>query len=108
MTKLLRRWGVALVAVGTAEEALEQFKRSRPDLILSDIGLPKMDGYALLREIRKLEADRELTPVPAVAITAYDSAKAQGRAVESGFQQYIAKPAEPKELIAAMLALLPN
>jgi two-component system CheB/CheR fusion protein len=108
LTLLLGRLGVALVAVSNAEDALQQFKRSRPDLILSDIGLPKMDGYALLREIRKLEADRKLPPVPAVAITAYDSVRAQGLAVESGFQQYLAKPTDPQELIAAMLALLPN
>ncbi len=105
---LLGRIGVALVAFGTAEEALAEFKRSRPDLILSDIGLPDMDGYALLREIRKLEAEQKSPPVPAVAITAYDSARAQAHAIESGFQQYLTKPAEPQELIAALAALLPN
>jgi two-component system CheB/CheR fusion protein len=103
---LLKRLGINLVAVGTAEQALQEYVAGRPDLIISDIGLPSMDGYQLIREIRKLETEQNAPAVPAMAMTAYDSNLAQARAIESGFQQYLTKPTEPQRLIAAMVALL--
>jgi two-component system CheB/CheR fusion protein len=108
MAVLLRRIGAVPVAVASAEEALEQLHLIRPDLIISDIGLPVMDGYALIREIRNLEIEQKRDPVPAMAMTAYDSVRAHARAVDSGFQQYLAKPVEPQQLLAALAGLLPK
>jgi two-component system CheB/CheR fusion protein len=105
---LLRRQGANPVDVATAQEALEQWEQTRPDVIISDIGLAGMDGYALMREIRKRERAQQRPPVPAMAMTAYDSIRAQARAVESGFQQYLTKPVDPQHLLAAIVALLPE
>ena len=94
--------GGRAVEAGNATEALAALVSSLPriDAILSDIGLPGTDGYALLETIRALPTDRGAVPV--IAVTAYASAADEARAKSHGFVAHIAKPYLPSVLIAAV------
>jgi signal transduction histidine kinase/CheY-like chemotaxis protein len=89
----------------SAEEALMLWEGMRPDLIVSDIGMPGMDGHAFIAEVRRREKHRDLAGVPAVALTAYARVQDRMRALTSGFQMHVAKPVEPAELLTVLSAL---
>ena len=89
---------------GSVTEALDRFSENIPDVIISDIGMPEASGYDLIRRIRALPADKG-GRVPAVALTAYASMADRTRALMEGFQNHVAKPTEPQELVAAVAAL---
>lgn len=97
--------GAKVIAVDSAQHALEAFNRSRADLILSDIGLGKVSGHELIQQIRQWEKARKTPPVPAVALTAYADEKNRTMALKSGFQQILVKPVEPLHLLTTLLAL---
>jgi CheY-like chemotaxis protein len=101
---LLRAWGADVTTAASAAEALVAFNDAPPDVLVSDIGMPRMDGYELLREVRK-RGDREGGRVPAVALTAYADAESRRLALESGFDEHVTKPADPKALVAAVARL---
>lgn len=89
----------AIVAVTSgASEALEQVRDFHPDLLVSDIAMPHTDGYTLLREIRRLPAGN----IPAVALTAHVQARDLQLAYAAGYQQHVAKPANPDALVDAV------
>jgi CheY-like chemotaxis protein len=95
--------------VATAEnvtEALEKIDRDQPDLLISDIGMPILDGYDLIRTIR----GREITPeqLPAIALTAFARTEDRRRAMLAGYQMHLAKPVDLHELIAAIMSLTPS
>ena len=100
----LAQQGAVTAAAASVPEALERFREHRPDLLLSDIGLPGEDGYALIRRLRALPA-AEGGDVPAVALTAFAKQEDRRRALEAGFQEHVAKPVEP-ELLVGVLAVL--
>ncbi|HEY9826226.1 MAG TPA: response regulator, partial [Stenomitos sp.] len=92
-------------AVASALEALAQFPHFQPDLLISDIGMPEMDGYELIRRVRSLPPTQGgLTP--AIALTAYAGEKEQKQALAAGFQAHLSKPIEPEEFIKAVVALV--
>jgi CheY-like chemotaxis protein len=97
MQMMLRRFGAEVTAVSTAAAALESVKNRRPDVLVSDIGLPDGDGFALLKRVRESNHD-----LPAVAVTAYASRQDVARALAAGFQAHVAKPVEPAQLSAAV------
>ena len=76
----------------------------KPDVLLSDIGLPLESGYDLIQKIRALPSD--FSKVPAVALTAFATEKDRQRALASGFQLHLAKPVEPRALIQAIRQLV--
>jgi CheY-like chemotaxis protein len=82
---------------------MELIARDTPDALVSDIGLPGEDGYALIQRVRALP---ETSRLPALALTAYASAADHRRAIEAGFQRHVAKPVEPGELAAALMAMI--
>ena len=88
----------------SAGEAVDAFSEFNPDLVLSDIAMPGRDGYAVLREVRALEAivGRH---VPVAAVTAYAHAEDRARAIAAGFDDYLAKPIEPATLACVVAAL---
>ena len=77
----------------------------RPDLIISDIGMPGMDGYTFIRQVRGLEPE-EGGRTLALALTAYARPEDRARALRAGFQNHVPKPIEPIELIEAVASLL--
>ena len=89
---------------GSVTEALDRFVEAIPDVVISDIGMPEASGYELIRRIRALPAEKG-GRVPAVALTAYASMADRTRALMEGFQNHVAKPTEPQELLAAVAAL---
>lgn len=90
---------------GNAEDALLLWEGIKPDMIVSDIGMPGMDGYAFIAAIREREARQGLLPTPAVALTAYARVQDRMRALTSGFQMHVAKPVEPAELLTVLSTL---
>jgi signal transduction histidine kinase len=101
VTMELTQHGASTTAASSAKEALELLEQNEFDLLISDIGMPGMDGYSLIREIRKQEAGKERR-VPAVALTAYASVQDRMRAILAGFNTHVAKPVEANELVTVV------
>jgi signal transduction histidine kinase/ActR/RegA family two-component response regulator len=99
---LLEGHGAQVVTAGSVGEAREALRRLTPDVVVSDIGLPDEDGYALVRELR---ATDRLRPIPAIAITGRDAQQDAGRAVAAGYQVRLDKPVDLELLVAAIAQL---
>jgi PAS domain S-box-containing protein len=97
VTRVLSARGAEVVGAGSAKEAFAKFASLRPDVVVSDIGMPEEDGYTLIRKIRALPAERG-GRTPAVALTAYARAEDAYRAFAAGFQLHVPKPIEPAQL----------
>ncbi len=89
---------------GSAEEALSLIESLRPHVLVSDIGMPDVDGYELLRRVRALGAAKG-GRVPAVALTAFARSEDRTRALRAGFLVHVAKPVEPSELAASVASV---
>ncbi len=96
--------GAEVVSVGSAGEALEEMERQQFDVLVSDIGMPSMDGYALIERVRQLPAERG-GRIPAAALTAYAGVEDRMRVLSSGYQMHIPKPVEPAELTTVVANL---
>jgi PAS domain S-box-containing protein len=94
---VLGEQGAEVHLVASASEALAQLSVIRPDVVVSDIAMPQMDGYALIRKIRALPASMG-GRTPAVALTAYARSEDAKLAFAAGFQMHVAKPIEPSQL----------
>ena len=94
---LLSGYGAEVTLADSGARALEWLGCGRFDLLLSDIGMPEMDGYALMREVRRREAGTGAR-IAAVALTAYGRAEDRVRALAAGYQNHVTKPVEPEEL----------
>jgi len=94
---LLSGYGAEVTLADSASRALEILQRRRFDLLLSDIGMPQMDGYAFMREVRRREMGSGQR-TPAVALTAYGRAEDRVRALAAGYLNHVTKPVEPEEL----------
>jgi len=129
---ILERQGAEVFAASSSAEALDSFAQTAPDIVISDIGMPDVDGHELLRKIRALQETRraakhdsvlssqdaqsnpdDSTPVthhsqltPAIALTGYATSNDRERALAAGYQLHLAKPVEPEELVIAILSLL--
>ncbi|HEV3469912.1 MAG TPA: response regulator [Pyrinomonadaceae bacterium] len=102
---MLSQRGAEVLTATTADEALGELERWRPHLLISDIGMPGVDGYELLRRVRSLSPERG-GRTPAVALTAYARAEDRLRALRAGYQMHVPKPVEPDELIAVVASLV--
>ena len=102
--RVLSDCGAEVMATGSAEEALRYIESQRPDVLVSDIGMPETDGYELLRRVRALGAERG-GKLPAIALTAFARSEDRTRALRAGFLAHIAKPVEPSELGAMVAAV---
>jgi PAS domain S-box-containing protein len=99
----LEESGADVIAVESAFEALEVLKQTEVNILVSDIGMPKMDGYMLMRQIREILGGEGIL---AIAVTAYAGEIDQQQVLAAGFQQHITKPIEPSELIQAIAQLV--
>ncbi len=102
--RLLAGHGAEPECASSAREAIEAFRHARPDVIISDIGMPEMDGYELIRDIREMEKQLGGT-TPAVALTAFARSADRTKAMLAGYQMHLAKPVEPAELIATVASV---
>ena len=105
LKRLLEDCGATVLLAAHAADAIEIIQRERPQVIVSDIGMPDEDGYSLIRRVRKLGAASGGS-TPAVALTAYARAEDRVKAVRAGFQLHVPKPVEPAELIAMVASLV--
>lgn len=101
---ILESCGSEVVTAASAAEALEMLERWKPDVLISDIGMPGEDGYSLIGKVRALEAQHGGL-VPAIALTAYARVEDRVRALTAGFHVHVPKPIEPVELIAVVASL---
>ncbi|MFT3915714.1 MAG: ATP-binding protein [Anaeromyxobacteraceae bacterium] len=101
---ILEDAGAAVTAAGSVQAALQHFDGAPPDLLVSDIGMPGEDGYALIRRVRALPPERG-GRVPAAALTAYTQAEDREHALAAGFHAWLTKPIEPADLTAAVARL---
>ena len=99
--RLLSDCGATVTAAASAAEALAATNKQRPDLLISDIGMPEVDGYQLLRSLRASTNVR----FPAIALTAFARSEDRTRALLAGFVAHVSKPVEPAELIATVAAV---
>ena len=104
LRSLLSKCGAEVTAASSAEEAFRLFKLEHPDVMVSDIGMPREDGYELMRKVRALPPDKGGN-VPAVALTAYARAEDRLRALRAGYQMHVSKPVELAELVAIVASL---
>ena len=104
VVSILERCHAVTLTASSGEQALSILARERLDLMVSDIGMPGMDGYELLRTIRALQ-DPRARSVPAIAVTAYARLEDRRRAIAEGFQLHVAKPIEPAAFATAIARL---
>jgi len=104
VSETLESQGARVVAVESAQEALDTLQRTRPDILLADIGMAHTDGFDLIKRIRQ-SSDPAIREVPAAALTAYARAEDRMKVLQSGFQMHLAKPVDPAELIVAVASL---
>jgi CheY-like chemotaxis protein len=99
--RLLESRGALVTTVSSATTALDRFARNVPDILISDISLPEVDGYDLMEKIRALSPLNGGT-VPAIALTAYARPEDRTRALLAGYQAHLTKPVETDELLATV------
>jgi len=104
VTFSLEQAGAEVMTFASAPKALEALAQFQPDILVSDIGMPDMDGYTLIKQIRAL-SPQQGGQIKAIALTAYASEFDQQQALQAGFQQHLAKPIEPDVLIRAIVKL---
>jgi PAS domain S-box-containing protein len=102
--RVLEECKAEVAAVGSAAEALDVLSRFRPHVLVSDIGMPRTDGYELMRELRS-RPPKEGGLTPALALTAYASTEDRTRALAAGYQRHLAKPVDPADLVDAVAEL---
>lgn len=101
---VLQGAGALVMVAASAAEGLLLLQQSRPSVLLSDIGMPQQDGYALIRQVRALPAEAG-GRIPAAAFTAYAGRDDSERALSAGYQMHLTKPVAPDELVAAVAQL---
>ncbi len=102
---ILQQQGAIVTSVSTAQEAIEILSQEKPDVLLSDIGMPQMDGYALIHQVRSCPPEQG-GAIPAIALTAYAGESNQQKMLAAGFQQHLAKPIEPEALVSGIVRLV--
>ena len=104
VSTVLLEYGAEVKAVATATEALIEITQFQPHVLVSDIGMPGVDGYTLIRQVRTLSAEKG-GKVPALALTAYARAEDRKKALLAGFDLPVPKPIDAAELAIAIANL---
>lgn len=102
---ILQGSGAAVIGVESAEDAMQLHEKYSPDVVVTDIGIPGLDGYGLMAQIRA-DGERSGKRTPVIALTAYTSSVDHERAMAAGFEEYMGKPFNPADLIDAVLKAL--
>jgi CheY-like chemotaxis protein len=101
LRKLLEHSGATVETCNSAEGALEMLRNQLPDVLVSDIAMPDIDGYGLIRQVRstlRIPAER----LPAIALTAFSDVKTRVAVLGAGFQRHLQKPVEAAALVSAV------
>jgi signal transduction histidine kinase/ActR/RegA family two-component response regulator len=105
LQELFASCGAEVRVAASTRQALEILDRWRPTLIVSDIGMPEQDGYALIRQVRE-RGPEQGGETPAVALTAYSRVDDRVKILKAGFQMHVAKPVDPTELVAVVASIV--
>ncbi len=103
--RVLEECDAEVLAAGSADEALRALQAAAPHVLVTDIGMPDVDGYELLRRVRAMEPARG-GRLPAIALTAFARSEDRTRALRAGFLAHVAKPVEPTELVATVASVV--
>jgi CheY-like chemotaxis protein len=104
LKRLLTECKAEVILADSADQGMSKLQHDHPNVLISDIGMPQKDGYALLREVRALPIEQG-GRTPAIALTAFARSEDRTRAMMAGYQSHISKPVEPQELIATVASL---
>jgi PAS domain S-box-containing protein len=104
LTVILQQAGAAVITVSSAAQVLTILANSEFDVLIGDIGMPDLDGYSLMRQIRA--SSQPQAEIPAIALTAYVGEFNRQKAIAAGFQRHLAKPVDPDELVTAVATLV--
>jgi CheY-like chemotaxis protein/two-component sensor histidine kinase len=104
IARVLEERGAAVTMTASADEALERLKGDSPDILISDIGMPDIDGYQLMRRLRAMEPRR--TRLPALALTAFARPDDRKQAILAGYQAHLAKPFDVAEFVIVVAGLV--
>jgi PAS domain S-box-containing protein len=104
LLRLLESYGAVVEAASSAAEALGMLEARGYDVLVSDIGMPHMDGYELIRRVRASCAE-EVRRIPALALTAFTRSEDRRRALLAGYQMHVGKPVDPAELVTMVSSL---
>ena len=102
---LLTQYGADVLTVTSASQVLANLTSFQPNVLICDIGMPDVDGYTLLQQVRALPPEKG-GQIPAIALTAYARQEDQQRALDSGYQRHLPKPFEPDQLVRAVALLV--
>jgi CheY-like chemotaxis protein len=102
--EILEATGATVFTADSGQEALEKLRRNRANVLIADLGMPTMDGFALIAQVRG-SADVAIREIPAAALTAFARSEDRVRAMQSGFEVHLSKPIDPAELMAAAASL---
>jgi CheY-like chemotaxis protein len=105
LSELLNAAGARVSAAHSAEEALRQLDTEPPSVLVSDLGMPHVDGFALIEQVRR-HRNPIVRRLPAAALTAYARSDDRMKALRAGFQIHLAKPIDPAELVTTVAALV--
>jgi CheY-like chemotaxis protein len=105
ITMILSFYGAEVIATTSSMEALRLFIERKPDLLVSDIAMPEMDGHDLIRSIRNLTPEQG-GQVPALALTAFGDARTKQKALTAGFHNFLVKPIDMPVLLKACAELI--
>ncbi len=101
IARILRSYKARVITASSAEDALKKIRTERPDVLISDIAMPEMDGYQLIKEVRSKERAQG-THIPAIALTAFAQDEDKERALRSGYEAYLSKPVNKEILIGTV------
>jgi PAS domain S-box-containing protein len=104
LSALLTQYGAEVLTVNTAMEVLTNLESFRPDIVISDIGMPNMDGFSLIQNIRALPTEKG-GQIPAIALTAYAREEDYQQAIANGYECHVTKPLNPDQLVRAVMVL---
>ncbi|HLG19147.1 MAG TPA: response regulator [Bdellovibrionota bacterium] len=105
LAECLKTYGIEVITAASAREALQSLSRYRPDVLVSDIGMPGEDGCSLMRDVRSLPKDRG-GDTPSLALTAYAAETDVQLALSEGYQAHVPKPVDVTKLTEAISDLL--
>lgn len=101
VVEMLEQHGCSIISASSAKEGLAMLDHALPRILVCDIGMPGMDGYGFIQEVRKRLPEKGGRTV-AIALTAYASAEDRRRALFAGYQAHISKPLDPTEFVAVL------
>jgi PAS domain S-box-containing protein len=102
--EILETTGATVITADNGRDALEKVHRHRPNVLIADLGMPTMDGFAFIAQVRA-STDAAVREIPAAALTAFARSEDRVRSMQSGFEVHLSKPIEPAELMAAAATL---